>query len=60
MPDYDDAEREAKDHGNLMDVGVAEVEEEADKSAGRGQQLVDTSEDAEKDAEKTAENQQGK
>ena len=34
MPDFDDADQEAKDHGNLMDEGVAEVEREAAEAAG--------------------------
>ena len=34
MPDVNDPEQEAKDHGNLMDEGVAEVEREADEAAG--------------------------
>jgi hypothetical protein len=36
VPDFDDSEQKAKDHGNLMDEGVAEVEREADEAA-RGQ-----------------------
>jgi hypothetical protein len=52
MPDFDDVEQEAKDHGNLMDVGVAEVEKEAEELAsGPGQRPVDTSEDAEKEVD---------
>ena len=34
VPDFDDADQEAKDHGNLMDEGVAEVEREAAEAAG--------------------------
>jgi len=34
VPDFDDPEQEAKDHGNLMDEGVAEVEREAAEAAG--------------------------
>ena len=34
MPDFDDPDQEAKDHGNLMDEGVAEVEREAAEAAG--------------------------
>jgi hypothetical protein len=34
MPDDDDPEQAAKDHGHLMDEGVAEVEREADEAAG--------------------------
>ena len=34
VPDFDDPEQAAKDHGHLMDEGVAEVEREADEAAG--------------------------
>ena len=34
VPNFDDPEKEAKDHGNLMDEGVAEVEREAAEAAG--------------------------
>ena len=34
VPEFDDPDQEAKDHGNLMDEGVAEVEREADEAAG--------------------------
>jgi hypothetical protein len=34
MPDFEDIEQEAKDHGRLIDEEVAEVEKEADKAAG--------------------------
>jgi hypothetical protein len=34
VPDFDDPEQEAKDHGNFIDEGVAEVEREADEAAG--------------------------
>jgi hypothetical protein len=34
MPDFEDIEQEAKDHGKLIDEEVAEVEKEADKAAG--------------------------
>ena len=34
MPDFEDIEQEAKDHGKLIDEEVAEVEREADKTAG--------------------------
>jgi hypothetical protein len=34
MPDFDDPEQAAKDHGHLMDEGVAEVERGADEAAG--------------------------
>ena len=34
MPDAEDTEQEAKDHGKLIDEEVAEVEKEADKAAG--------------------------
>jgi hypothetical protein len=34
VPDFDDPDQEAKDHGNLMDEGVAEVEREAAEAAG--------------------------
>src|ERR1035437_7910052 len=34
MPEFDDPDQEAKDHGNLMDEGVAEVEREANEAAG--------------------------
>jgi hypothetical protein len=34
MPDFEDMEQEAKDHGKLIDEEVAEVEKEADKAAG--------------------------
>jgi|GEM_PF-2835392 len=34
MPDFEDIEQEAKDHGKLIDEEVAEVEREADKAAG--------------------------
>jgi len=42
VPDFDDSEQKAKDHGNLMDEGVAEVEREADEAArGQDHRLVD-------------------
>ena len=34
MPDFDDPDQKAKDHGNLIDEGVAEVESEAAGAAG--------------------------
>lgn len=34
VPNSHDADQEAKDHGNLMDEGVAEVEREAAEAAG--------------------------
>ena len=34
VPNSHDPDQEAKDHGNLMDEGVAEVEREADEAAG--------------------------
>jgi hypothetical protein len=34
VPDFGDPEQAAKDHGHLMDEGVAEVEREADEAAG--------------------------
>jgi len=34
VPDFGDPDQEAKDHGNLMDEGVAEVEREAAEAAG--------------------------
>ena len=34
MPDFDEPDQESKDHGNLMDEGVAEVEREAAEAAG--------------------------
>jgi hypothetical protein len=34
MPDFEDIEQEAKDHGRLIDEEVAEVEKEADTAAG--------------------------
>jgi hypothetical protein len=34
VPDIDDPEQAAKDHGHLMDEGVAEVEREAEEAAG--------------------------
>ena len=34
MPDFDDPDQESKDHGNLMDEEVAEVEREAAEAAG--------------------------
>ena len=34
MPNSHDPDQEAKDHGNLMDEGVAEVEREAVEAAG--------------------------
>jgi len=34
VPDVDDPDQEAKDHGNLMDFGVAEVEREAAEATG--------------------------
>ena len=34
MPDLDDPDQEAKDHGNLMDLEVAEVERESAEVAG--------------------------
>jgi hypothetical protein len=34
VPNFHDPDREAKDHGNLMDEGVAEVEREAAAAAG--------------------------
>jgi hypothetical protein len=34
MPDFEDIEQEAKDHGKLIDEEVAEVEREADKASG--------------------------
>jgi hypothetical protein len=34
VPDFDDPDQEPKDHGNLMDEGVAEVEREAAEAAG--------------------------
>ena len=34
VPNFHDPDQEAKDHGNLMDEGVAEVEREAAEAAG--------------------------
>ncbi len=34
MPDFDDIQKEAKDHGKLVDEGVAEVQKDADKTDG--------------------------
>jgi hypothetical protein len=34
VPDLDDPDQEAKDHGNLMDLEVAEVERESAEVAG--------------------------
>jgi hypothetical protein len=34
VPDFDDPDQEAKDHGNLMDEGVAEVDREAADAVG--------------------------
>jgi hypothetical protein len=34
VPDFDDLDQEAKDHGNLIDEGVAEVEKEGAEAAG--------------------------
>ena len=34
MPDFDDPDQKAKDHGNLIDEGVAEVEREAAEGTG--------------------------
>jgi hypothetical protein len=34
VPDIDGSQQAAKDHGNLMDEGVAEVEKEAEEAAG--------------------------
>jgi hypothetical protein len=34
VPDLDDPDQEAKDHGNLMDLEVAEVESESAEVAG--------------------------
>jgi hypothetical protein len=39
VPDVDDPDQEATDHGNLIDLGVAEVEREA-AEASEGQDLA--------------------
>jgi hypothetical protein len=40
MPDSKDIDQQAKDHGNLMDEGVAEVEKEAGKAADKAAALT--------------------
>jgi hypothetical protein len=57
MPDFDDIEQEAKDHGKLIDEGVAKIEKEADKAAGgKDHGLIDK---AAESAEKDVDGQQG-